>query len=389
MRNLERVFTRTLITLAVLAAFAPAYGQEADADALKRPDSSVSLGVGITPGDAKDRTIWGQYNGMREGGSHLLFDVDVNKRDDSGFWTILRGRNLGLDNRDVGLTLQQQGDWRLNAEYSELVHREIRTINSGISGAGTTTPQIVRLAAPGAGSDLNFNLKRQSLALGGDKWISNNLQIEVNFKSEDKNGTRMWARGYDCNATYVCTGTQDATHQKWALIPVPEPVNFNIKQVDAKLNFTSGKLFVTGGYYGTFFTNANGAVTPIVPNALNGPTGVLTTLNPAVAAGQFPTGGTSLQNVLQLPMALYPENQAHQFYLSGNYAWTQSTKSNFKLGYTHATQDQSFSSMGLSGAPAGRNDLGGALDTLLAQFNMTSRMSTNLTLLGNVRYEKR
>ena len=48
---------------------------------------------------------------------------------------------------------------------------------------------------------------------------------------------------------------------------------------------------------------------------------LLATLNPAVA------GGTSLQNVLQLPMALPPDNQAHQFYVSGNYAWTPKTRS--------------------------------------------------------------
>jgi len=375
--------------MAVLAAFAPANAQEADANALKRPDSSATLGVGITPGDARDRTIWGQYNGMREGGSHLLFDIDMNKRDESGFWTIIRGRNLGTDSRDLGLTLQQQGDWRLNADYSELTHREIRTINSGMSNAGTTNPQIVRLATPGSGTDRDFSLQRKSLALGGDKWITNNLQIEVTFKNEDKTGSRMWARGYDC-AAYVCTGTQDATHQKWALIPVPEPVNFNTRQIDAKVNFTSGKLFITGGYYGSFFTNANGVVTPIVPGSLNGPTGVLTPLNPAVGvAGNNPAGGTSLQNVLQLPMAIYPDNMAHQVYLSGNYAWTQYTRSNFKLGYTHATQDKNFAQMGLSGAPAGREDLGAVLNTLLAQFNLSSRITSNLTLLGNVRYEKK
>ena len=389
MTNKQRVFARTLLSMAVLAAFAPAYGQESDADALKRPDSSARLGVGITPGDSKNRTIWGQYNGMRDGNTHLLFDIDMNKRDENGFWTIIRGRNLGLDSRDLGITLQQQGDWRLSADYSELTHREIRTINSALSGAGTTTPQIVRLAASGTGGDLNFDLKRQSLALGGDKWISNNLQIEVAFKTEDKTGTRMWGRGYDC-AAYVCTGTQDATHQKWAVIPVPEPVNFTMRQIDAKVNFTSGKLFVTGGYYGSFFSNANGTVTPIVPGQLNGPTGVLTTLNPAAgAAGNNPAGGTSLQNVLQLPMGLYPDNMAHQLYLSGNYAWTQYTKSNFKLGYTHAQQDDNFAGKGLTGAPVGRTDLGGVLDTWLAQFNMSSRTTQNLTLVGNVRYEKK
>jgi len=388
-RTAQQVFARTLITMGVLAAFAPAYAQESDADALKRPDSAISLGVGITPGDAKNRTIWGQYNGMREGGSHLLLDVDLNKRDENGFWTIIRGRNLGLDSRDLSVTLQQQGDWRLNAELSELTHREIRSLNTGLSGAGTTNPQIIRLAQPGSGNELNFDLQRKSLALGGDKWISNNLQIEILFKNEDKTGDRMWARGYDC-ASYVCTGTQDATHQKWALIPVPEPVNFNLKQIDLKVNFTSGKLFVSGGYYGSMFTNAYGVVTPIVPGSLNGPTGVLTPLNPAAgAAGNNPAGGTSLQNVLQLPMGLYPDNQAHQFYVAGNYAWSQYTKSNFKLSYTHATQTENFAGMGFSGAPGGRDDLGGRVDTILAQFNVNSRVTDRLNLLANMRYENK
>ena len=323
-RTIEQACGKTLIGLAVLAAFAPARAQESDAAALARPESSVRLGVGITPGNERDRTIFGQYNGLREDSTHLLFDVDYVKRDDAtGLWTTARGRNLGLDSRDATATLQKQGDWRINLEAGELVHHEIRTINSGILGAGSPNPTLVRLASPGSGSDLDFNLKRQMFGLSGDKWVTSNLQFEVAFKNEDKNGTRMWGRGYDC-AAYVCTGTQDATHQKWAVIPVPEPVSFNMKQIDAKVNFTGGKLFVSGGYYGSFFSNDFGNVQPNVPPALNGPTGVLTPLNPAAGgAGNNPAGGTSLQNVLQLPMALYPDNQAHQFYVPGNYAWTQ------------------------------------------------------------------
>lgn len=391
MKTSERLLTRTVIAIAVLGAFAPARAQETDAASLTRPESSARLGAGITPGNERDRTIFGQYNGLRENNTHLLLDVDFVKRNDAtGVWTIVRGRNLGLDSRDTSATLQKQGDWRFTLEGGELVHREIRTINSGMLGAGSTNPVIVRLAAPGTGSDLDFNLKRTFFGLSGDKWLTSNLQFEVAFKNEDKVGTRMWGRGYDC-AAYVCTTTQDATHQKWAVIPVPEPVNFNMKQIDAKLNYTNAKLFVSVGYYGSFFTNANGNVQPVVPPALNGPTGVLTTLNPAAgAAGNNPAGGTSLQNVLQLPMALYPDNQAHQFYLSGNYAWTQRTRSTFKLAYTHATQDEDFGSMGFTGLPAvSRTNLGGVLDTTLMQFGTTSRLTDKLNVLGNVRYEKR
>src|SRR6185436_2513446 len=105
------ILTRSALAVAVVAAFAPARAQETDAAALKRPDSQVRLGVGITPGNERDRTIWGQYNGMREGDTHLLLDLDYVKRsDETGFWTTLRGRNLGLETRDIAATLQKQGD---------------------------------------------------------------------------------------------------------------------------------------------------------------------------------------------------------------------------------------------------------------------------------------
>ena len=390
MKGTRHALSRTILGLAVTAAFASALAQEApEATALKRPDSAVSLGGGISTGTPRDRSIWGQYNGLRENDANLLLDIDYVRRDDAtGTWTTLRGRNLGLDSRDIAFGYQKQGDWRIGLDYSELVHREIRTINTGMQGAGSTTPGVV-LIAPGTGQDLNFELKRKAIGFAGDKWISSGLQFEVAFRNEDKDGTRMWGRGYDCAAN-VCSNTQNAAQTRWAVLMIPEPVNFNMKSVDAKLNFITEKLFVSAGYYGSFFGNEFGNVTPSVPNQLRGPTGLTATLNPANAAGVNPAGGTSLQNVLQLPMALPPDNQAHQAYLSGNYAWTPTTRSNFKLAYTHATQNQDYGSAGFTGLPAvSRTNLGGVLDTRLAQVGLTTQPINRLTLLGNVRYERK
>ena len=83
----------------------------------------------------------------------------------------------------------------------------VNTCTTG-TGAGTTTPTINRLASPGSGTDLEFHPKREILNLAGEKWIFPGLQFEVNFKNEDKDGTRRWGRGYDCAAT-VC---RPATH---------------------------------------------------------------------------------------------------------------------------------------------------------------------------------
>ena len=133
MKTSRHALRRTILGLAVAAAFGSAHGQEAEqaAAALKRPDSAVSLGGGIASGSPNDRSIWGQYNGLRERDANLLLDIDYVRRDDAtGTWTTLRGRNLGLDSRDIGFVYQRQGDWRIGLDYSELVHREIRTINT-------------------------------------------------------------------------------------------------------------------------------------------------------------------------------------------------------------------------------------------------------------------
>lgn len=385
MKKSRPALGRTIIALAAIGAFAPAYGQEAaDAAALAKPESSVSLGAGLATGSSRERSLFGQYNGLREHRGNLLLDFDyVNRNDATGLWTTLRGRNLGLEIPELGFTVQKQGDWRISADYNEIVHHEIRTINTGLLGAGTTTPTVVRISPPGSGSDLNLEMKRKALGVSGDKWISSGIQFEASFRNEDKDGARLWGRGYDC-AAYVCTTTQNAANTRWAVLMIPEPVNFNSKQVDAKLNFTNEKLFVSAGYYGSFFTNYNGNVRATVPPQLNGPTGLLATLNPAAP------GGTSLQNVLQSPMALPPDNLAHQLYVAGNYAWTPKVRSTFKAAYTHATQNEDFGATGFTGAPTVlRTSLGGILNTTLLQFGVTARPMNKLSLLGNVRYERK
>ena len=97
----------------------------------------------------------------------------------------------------------------------------------------------------------------------------------------------------------------------------------------------------------------------------------------------------SLQNVLELPMALQPDNEAHQFYVDGNYRFTPKTRANFKLAYTRATQNESFAGMGLADGTQPRPDLGGQVDTTLAQIGVTAHPLPRLTVNGNLRYEDR
>lgn len=102
------------------------------------------------------------------------------------------------------------------------------------------------------------------------------------------------------------------------------------------MNFKRGDLALTGGYYGSFYDN----------------------------------------HVDSLP-ANAPDNQAHQLYMSGNYAVSPTTRANFRLSYTHATQNDDVDS------------LDGVVDTTLAQIGLTTRPTRQLTVNASLRYEDR
>lgn len=405
-------FSQKLLALAILAALSPAYAyaeeeggaparaeeaaapaeeeraaparaeEDADIAKLTKPESSVSVGLRALSGDSRSRALFGEYNGMRDHDLYGLLDFDVIKLDDeTGTWTTFQGSHLGLDDRELRFLQQRQGNWKYSVEYSELTRNYPRTINTGMQGAGTTTPTINRLAAPGTGSDVDLKTKRKSVTLAADKWVTPSLQFEFSFKNEDKDGARLFGRGFTCPSgaapSPTCT-TMAAGVNQWALLLLPEPINANTKQFEGKLNFAGEKLALTGGYYGSFYTNENGTLTPTINGTLNTPLGA-----PTAA----PNAG--LYGILQLPMALPPDNQAHQLYLSGTYGFTPTTRATFKVAYTHATQDDDFASKGLTGAPAGVTNYGGRVDTTLAQVGLTARPMQKLSLNANLRYEDR
>jgi MtrB/PioB family decaheme-associated outer membrane protein len=164
---------------------------------------------------------------------------------------------------------------------------------------------------------------------------------------------------------------------------LPEPIDSTTRQFETKLNYFGERFALSAGYYGSFYANNNGALQPTILGNLNNGLGVPmgTTTGVALTAG--------LRNILQLPLALPPDNQAHQFSLSGNYAFTPTTRATFKYAYTHATQHDDFASNGLTDAPPGITNYGGVLNTTLGQVGLTSRPLPRLSLLANVRYEDR
>lgn len=344
-------FCPTALALAVLASFGAARAQTGAVEA------SVSVGAGGVSGDSADRALFGQYNGLRTRGAIGLFGVEYSWRnEETGGSTRFEGINLLGETRELNFRWKKQGDWNFSAGYDELVRRDPNSVSTGA----------------------DLTIKRTSIGMSLAKTLSPRMQLDITLSSENKDGSRLFGIGMTCPSAVApgCRGTT-GTETGWALLMLPEPINANHSQIEARLSYAGDKLRLNGGYYGSFYRNAYGSFNPNVPASLNNPLGASLPLS------------AGLQTILNQPVALPPDNQAHQLDVAGTYAFTPTTRLGFKLGRALATQHQDFAAAGLTGAPAGVTNLGGRVDTTLAQVSLNSRPAPKLSLLAKLRYEDR
>ena len=372
-------FQQKLLVLALLAAFGPANAADDDLAKLIKPDTTVvSVGAaGVVAGDRKDRGVFGQFNGWSKDDSGLLLDFVVIKRDDgTGTWVEAEGRNLGQDNRELSLSYQQQGFWKYSLDYSEQVRRDPRTLNTGLAGIGSTVVTVNSLASKGAGTNQNLDIKRKGYTLSGELWATSNLLLDFSLKSEDKDGARLTGVGGYCSPSIP--GATCPT-LSGALLMLAEPINSTTTQWEGKAHLIGADYGFTAGYYLSAYQSDNGSLRV---GSINGN---LTDLaGTPFSAG---SGANTLSALLTQPVALTPNNQAYQYYLSGNYRLTPKVQATFSYTATHATQNDSFAGMGLTAAAGLPSSLKGMVDTSLTQVGITARPIPKLSLLANVRFE--
>lgn len=330
---------------AVLAALPMAHAaNEDDVEGLTKPGSTVQFGIGYVD---KDNARFGQYTGLNEKGGYGLLDADIVERDDAtGRWLKFTGRNLGLDHRALRFEHEVQGNWGYYVDFVQTPRFEPYTANTAVTGIGT--PNLTMPASGTAGPAFGLKTEREALGLGVHKYFSGSWQASVTFRNEEKDGARLWARG-----------TTGANGFEFA----PEPINSTTRQLEATLSHTGKRLQLTGGYYGTMFDNAY--------NGLS-----------------FTGGAAALATFT--PIALPPDNQSHQVYLSGGYNFSPTTRGTFKLAYARATQDDLFiTGANVPLAPGIGNNLQGRVDTTQFQAGIAARPMPKLSLRASLRYDDR
>lgn len=369
--NMSFPFSRTVLALAVCAACLPAQAQISEA--------SVYVGAGLVGAATNEASSFGQYTGVRAdrstvgslGGSYSLRD------EDNGRWIEFLGADLLGNNRSLGLVVKNPGTWKLGVDYSELIRYDTNVLNTGMQRIGEWNPQIVRLAGgAGSGSDVQLSTKRTGLGLSYTNIINPSAQFTFDFKSERKEGARLSSIGMSCvSAIAPSCGGNPLTSSNWAVLMLPEPINASHNQFEAGVSYALDAFRVHVGYYGSFYRNGNQIVAADVPGSLNNPLGSALSL------------ANGLQGLLSEPLALAPDNQAHQLDVSGSYDFAKGTRGTFKVGYSIASQTADYTGSVLSGAPTGVTDLGGQVAVKSARLGLSSRITPVLSVLADARYE--
>ncbi len=352
-------FQRSIVAAAVglaVAGIACAEINE-EVEQLIKPDSTFTAGIGniSTTGQR-----FGMYNGLRDDGMVGLLDFSyIRRNDETGTWYRASGRNLGLNTRELHLEHEQQGNWRYFVDYNQISRVSPFSVITGVQGIGTAQLSVPTSTA--TGSQYTLKTERQRTVFGLSAMLIDRVQLRLKLQNEEKSGERMFGRGTPGSMEFLA-----------------EPIQHNTKQIDLAIDYTGEKTQLSGGYYGSFFRNDN----PVLRVQ-----GGATAFNSGVGATGVPFDNISLS----------PDNHAHQFHLAGGYQFSRTTRLNFKVAKTFAVQNDDFmavrfygtSNNGTNANTSGRTDLGGRLNTTLANLSLTSRPTNNLSLLGNLRYEDR
>ncbi len=340
MSKIQQACGLTVLAAALAAATGAALAQDAPVTELTKPSSSISLGAGAW---SKDRPQGGIYDGMNEKGGYGLLDASVIRRDDAtGTWFSLRAQNLGLETRELRADWLRQGNIGAFLEYSRTPRDNPYTFMTGVQGIGSTTLRTPATANPTL-SEVHLGTVRDLFHAGVYKNLFSGVDFRVNFRNEDKSGTRQWGRGGAAEFSV-------------------EPISSTTQQLEAVLDYLGKQLQVSGGYYGSWYKNTNQLVD--------------TAYTPFAAATQY---------FLSLPL----DNQAHQLFVNGGYNFTPSTRGAFKASYTHATQNERIPTADVAAIPkfAGApTNLDGKLDNTLLQVGVTSRATSDFSWLANLRY---
>jgi MtrB/PioB family decaheme-associated outer membrane protein len=325
------------------------------------PEQGVDGNVGASVLNvSEDSARFGDYTGLDEDGAYVNADADLIYHAGGGYAVAVEARNLGLDSRSIEMSAGRQGTWVVDLSWDELPRRlddSVRTVYSGLGSSNLSLPTgWVRgnftsdLAALDANlRDFTLGWDRQTAGLGFEFVQSERLRYEADWTRQTKEGRGLtWGNFLGVAQDLV------------------KPLDYQTDQVDAALIYVGADWNLRVGYYGSFFSNKDTALT--WDNPFNGPD-----------RGR---------------MAMAPDNRYHQGQLSGRYTfstWDTSLNASYARGrmeQTDALLQYTINPL-IAAQPLPREEFDGRADTTQANLRLTSRPMDRLRVSAEYRYGER
>ena len=318
---------------------------------------SGTLDVGL--GDvSKDSYKFGEYTGLNEQGGFLIGNAAARFRGkDADYWNV-SASNLGLDSRSLSAESGRQGKYKVFLKYDELPHfisDSAVTPFVGTGGGSLTLPLgWVKAASPGGMTALTGSLHqadldtmRKNLAVGASLMPAPEWEYAVNFRHDTREGTKRIAGTFFLNSAQLV-----------------QPIDYVTNQLDASASYTGRKWQARIAYYASVFNNDKKS---------------LTWENPYTSAPGM-TG----------QLALPPDNQFHQILATAGYQFSDKTRVTADIAVGRMTQNDDFlPATTISSLAEPRNSLEGKVNTLNANFKLTSVLTDKLRLNAAYAYNDR
>ena len=369
-----------LLSMFALPMIAVAEGAVDDeTTALTHPTNSVEVGVANV---SKDSAKFGEYNGLNKSGVYGIANINLRggkAYDDSDSvmrWQI-KATDLGTTSREVGASVSNQGQWSIGVNFDELRHNlsdSYQTPYLGSMGGNNFTLPTSLTAITNTQTQkstllpflhsVDIGTSRKNTSFSADYTLNPQLDFKLDINHLDQSGAKLMAFPTDpspVRSNFGITGvTWNSSGEKIAILP--NPTNYTTDTVNAALSWMGDKGHLTGSYFGSFFRDANQSVSFDNFYTTSHPVDVMTTP---------------------------PNNDFHQFNLTGGYKFTPTTSLTAGLSYGRNTQNDGFVSSPLSIVNPSTASLNGVVATTHTDFKLINQSIKNLTLSAGLKYDER
>ncbi len=309
-----------------------------------------------------DAYRYGNGTGHDEKGGHVLLNGEGRYASD-GLQARWRFEDLGIDSREVSVSVGRQGRWAVTFDYDELPWRRYdvtQTVYSASSFDSLTLPGGWVSAGQTSGmtqlssslTQQNIEIDRTVFGLGARFLPMDGVSMYADYRQQRREGTDIVSGAWFSNANYL-----------------PRPVDTVTDEIDLGVRYTGDSFDVSLGWYGSFFSNDSLALT-----------------------WDNPFGGVA--GASQGRQARAPDNSFQQISVSGTwYVGTLDTVVAVVAATGEGEQDEAFLpytiNSTLSAGALPRANLQGQVDTSNFALTLTMRPHERVRIKASYRSDER